>query len=232
MNTQPPEEWQSQHLSPNEDNNPAGATVYVVDDDPEHLEFNATLLRSLQYNVATFNSGQEFVESHDDQAPGCAVIDVIMPNFTGIDVQKHLVSQTYVRPHILLSGLPDVPMAVAAMARGAAGFLVKPYRVHELLKLVQGMVMQDVQERRENQEQMANAARLERLTGRERQVLELVLQGKPNKRIATIFQISQRTVELHRSHIMKKMRAHSLADLFRSALPIEARLNRQAQSSL
>lgn len=203
------------------DNQPTPAVkpvVYLIDDDPDQLEFSKGLIEALHFQVVTFQSGLQFLEQHDHDTPGCAVLDVVMPEINGIELQKRLVSQQYVRPHILLSGHADVPMAVEAMSRGASGFLTKPYRVPELLKLVQDAVERDLELRRQSELWRSIEENLQSLTEREHQVLDLILEGEPNKRIARILNISHRTVELHRSHVMKKLGARSLASLIRTVL--------------
>lgn len=192
--------------------------VHVVDDDLAHLEAASCLLTELEFTVRTFHSGHEFLSQHDWSQPGCALIDVVMPEIDGIDVQRSLFRDKLHRPHIMVSGHADVPMAVEVMSKGATGFLLKPYRVHELLSNVRKALQQDREQRRNNAEQQAAEKRMEQLTDRERQVLNLVLEGEPNKRIAKLLDISQRTVELHRSNVMKKCDARSLAELFHFAL--------------
>lgn len=210
------------HVTPNEELDKQLGTpiVYVVDDVAEQLEVICELVGGLHYEVAGFTSAIEFVQAHHLDRPGCAVIDVVMPDLNGLEVQQSLIGSSYVRPHILVSAHADVPMAVEVMSRGALAFLLKPFRVHEFLGYVQRGIDLDLEHRRKVLRQQEMKDRMDRLTDRERQVLDLVLEGEPNKRIAKILDISQRTVELHRSHVMKKMGAHSMVELLRSAFQI------------
>lgn len=197
---------------------PEKPVVYLVDDKPDQLDASVDLIEALQMEPRPFRSPSEFLAAHDPSVPGCVVIDLLMPEMSGLELQRQLIAQPYVRPHFLVSGHADVAMAVESMAQGAAGFLVKPYRIHEFVEHVQAAVQQDFAWREREQRRSGVKVRLESLTDRERQVLGLILEGEPNKRIAKILTISPRTVELHRSHVMKKLKAPSLAHLIRSVL--------------
>lgn len=200
---------------------PPTPVVYIIDDDPGHLASCAALVEAVHLEALTFLSPREFLRAHDPDRAGCAIIDVVMPEMSGIELQQALLGQTYVRPHIMLSGYADVPMAVEVMSHGAAGFLTKPYRVTELTELVQKVVGQDVARRERERHLRELQIRMDSLTERERQVLNLMLEGEPNKSIASSLEISHRTVELHRSQVMRKLGAQSLAHLIREVIRLE-----------
>lgn len=193
-------------------------TVFVIEDDPAVGGLIEKLLTSAGYRVALFDSPQAFLGANVGRCPGCAVIDVFLPGMTGLQLQEILADGDGSRPHIFLTGLGDVPMAVQAMKRGALGFLQKPFRAYELLQLVQEALMLDLRERAGKERRQAIAAQLETLTIREREVLDQIVQGLPNKLIAARLGISQRTVEQHRTRVMEKLSAESVAELVQSAL--------------
>jgi FixJ family two-component response regulator len=194
------------------------ALVHIVDDDPAIRDALASLLEAAGLQTRSHASANLFFQSFDPSIPGCIVIDVCMPGMSGLALQEKLANTNIRIPVIILTGHADVAMAVEAMAKGAAGFLQKPPRSHELLDLV----MTSVERHRtylEEFDRHAHRAQLfERLTDREREILQLVIEGKPSKEIAELFGISQRTVEQHRSHLMRKLEVDSLAQLVRFAV--------------
>lgn len=193
-------------------------TVYIVDDDEAVLDALSMLLCSMDYAVATFSSPLAFLAALEQLGPGCLVLDVRMPVMSGLELQQQLTQRNVELPIIFITGHGDVPMAVQAMQAGAFDFLQKPFRDQDMLDRIGEALVLD-RERRDGQErQQAIAARLSLLSSREREVLDLVVQGQANKVIAVELSLSQRTVEIHRARVMEKMAAKSLADLVRMML--------------
>ncbi len=189
--------------------------VYVIDDDPSIREAIKSLIRSVGMRVETLGSAQEFMNSSRPDAPSCLVLDVRMPGLSGLDLQRELADSGIRIPIIFITGHGDIPMSVRAMKAGAVEFLTKPFRDQDLLDAIAQALDRD----REARKQQAGIADLrerhERLTPREREVMELVVAGLLNKQIAVRLGISEVTVKLHRHQVMEKMKAGSLADLVR-----------------
>lgn len=195
---------------------PSG-TVYVVDDDYDVRESLSMLLRSMGLRAAAFASAGEFLGAAGADPEGCLVADVRMPGMSGLELQEELARRGVLLPVIVITGHADVPMAVTAMKGGAVDFLEKPFSDQTLLDRVHGALRLDAERRTRRATAGDLGARLARLTPRERQVLERVVAGKPNKVIARELGLSTRTVEIHRARVMEKMQARSLADLVRLA---------------
>jgi FixJ family two-component response regulator len=193
-------------------------TVFVVDDDEGVRSALALLLKSMGQPAATYASAADFLADYDAERPGCALLDVRMPGMSGLELQDELNRRGVVLPVIFITGHGDVPMAVEAMQRGAFDFLQKPFGDDDLAERIRRALARDRELRAAIGEKSQIRARLARLTPRERQVLELVASGKPNKVMAAELGVSQRTVEIHRAHVMKKMGASSLAQLVRMRL--------------
>ncbi|MGQ0429753.1 MAG: response regulator transcription factor [Gammaproteobacteria bacterium] len=194
------------------------ATVYVVDDDAGVRGALALLLKSLDQPCRAYGSASEFLAEYDPDGPGCALLDVRMPGMNGLELQQELNRRGAVLPVIFITGHGDVPMAVEAMQHGAFDFLQKPFHDEDLLERVRRALARDRELRAEVGEKGRIRGRLVRLTPRERQVLGLMTAGKPNKVMAAELGVSQRTVEIHRAHVMRKMGASSLAQLVRMTL--------------
>lgn len=188
-------------------------TVFVVDDDADVLEAVDFLLHSVGLKVETYASAKEFLEAYDPLQPGCLVLDVRMPGMSGLELQERLEALESTLPIIFLSAHGDVPIAVHAIKAGAVDFLEKPFRDQELIDKVQDAIEVNARLRRDLAERNRIAGRIDALTPREREVMELVVQGKTNKAIASELGLSQRTVEIHRARVMEKMRAESLPEL-------------------
>lgn len=193
-------------------------TVFIVDDDRNILRAMQFLLRSVGLRSEVFASGDEFLEGFDAERPGCLVLDIRMPGLSGLELQERLLGAGSTLPIIFVTGHGDVPMAVEAMQKGAFDFVQKPFSEDDLLERIQAALSADRRVRDERARRAEVVARLERLTAREREVMELVVTGKPNKVIAYELGVSQRTVEIHRARVMDKMQARSLADLVRMSL--------------
>jgi two-component system response regulator FixJ len=191
----------------------AKPTVYIVDDDQSIRLAMEFLMRSVGIDYAIFQSGDDFLGQYSNEFAGCLVLDIRMPGLGGLELQEKLIEMDSGLPIIFITGHGDVPMAVEAMQKGAVDFIQKPFRDQDLLDRI-GTAMQADRERRSERRQKADVQeRIAKLTKREKEVLDLVVTGKPNKVIAYELGVSQRTVEIHRARVMEKMQARSLADL-------------------
>ena len=192
--------------------------VFVVDDDEAVRASIAMLLESVSLKTETFASAREFLQAWAGDRPGCVVLDLRMPGLSGLELQERLLALGSRLPIIFVSGHGDVPDAVAAMRAGAVDFLRKPFRDQDLLDRIQKALELDAQRRSEAVDVERIRGRLARLTQREREVLDRVVEGLPNKTIAQKLGVSERTVEIHRSRAMAKMEAGSLAELVKLVL--------------
>jgi two-component system, LuxR family, response regulator FixJ len=192
--------------------------VYIVDDDDGMRRALTVLITTVGYQPVAFAKPSEFLAKYDRNQPSCLVLDVRMPEMSGLEVQQQLNKTGSMLPVILVSGHGDIPMAVQAMKDGAFDFLQKPFRDQELIDRINGALKLDAQNR-ESVDRLADLkAREESLTPREREVLALVVDGKANKVIAIDLGLSERTVEIHRANVMEKMGARSVAHLVKMHL--------------
>jgi FixJ family two-component response regulator len=191
--------------------------VFVIDDDASVRDAIADLLRSVGIQVETFRSAQEFLHSKRPDTPGCIVLDVRLPGPSGLEFQRTLNNSNIHLPIVFISGHGDIPMSVRAIKSGAIEFLTKPLREQELLDAIQTGIERDRVRRQESKVIAELQQRFDSLTPREREVLALVVTGRRNKQIAAQAKLSEMTVKVHRSQIMRKMRARSLVDLVRMA---------------
>ncbi len=189
--------------------------VYIVDDDEAVRDSIALLVRSVALEAIPYASASDFLENHDEAVPGCLVLDLRMPGMSGLELQRVLTDRGSRRPIVFVTAHGDVPDAVRAMQGGAIDFIQKPFRDQDLLDCIQNALEVDRRQRDEAGDRSRVAARLERLTAREREVLDRVVEGQANKAIAAELGVSERTVEIHRSRAMSKMEAGSLAELVR-----------------
>lgn len=196
---------------------PAEGTVFVVDDDDAVLRAIERLLRADGLDVAVFASPREFLERHDPSVPGCLVLDLSMPDYSGLDLQRALAERGQTRPAVFLSGQGDIPASVKAMKQGAVDFLTKPVNAAELLEAVRLAIARDIAARAKDAETADLRRRLATLTPREREVLGHVLGGRLNKQIAAEIGAAEKTVKVHRARIMQKLQVRSLAELVRLA---------------
>jgi RNA polymerase sigma factor (sigma-70 family) len=192
--------------------------VYVVDDDPAMRDSLRWLIESIGVRVETFADASAFLAGFRHDAPTCLVLDVRMPGMSGLDLQATLVERGVAVPTIILTGHAEVPMAVRAVKAGAIDFIEKPFSDELLLDRVRQGIETDRQEREGRARRAEVLRRLELLTQREREVMELVVAGKPNKEIALRLGLSPKTVEVHRAHVMEKTQATSVAELVRLVL--------------
>ena len=192
-------------------------TVLVIDDDPELRSSVGRLLRSVGLDARLFVSVPDFLKSERPVGPTCLVLDVRLPGPSGLDFQRELVESDVQIPIIFITGHGDVPMSVQAMKRGAIEFLTKPFRDQDLIDAIQFGLARD-RARRENEKALyALRARLESLTLREREIMIHIVQCRLSKQIAADIGISEATVKVHRSNLMRKMNTRSLVELGRMA---------------
>lgn len=196
------------------------ATVFVVDDDEAVRDSLCRLFSSVDLNAEAFPSGETFLASCKPEKAGCLVIDLRMPGMSAFDVQEEMGSRAINLPTIFITGHGDVETGVRAMKAGAVDFIQKPFREQDLLEMVQKAVAQSVLVRNKFAALKETRQHFDRLTPREREVLDCIVAGEPNKRIAHTLSLSEKTVEFHRANLMKKMQARSLADLIQKALRV------------
>jgi FixJ family two-component response regulator len=192
-------------------------TIFIVDDDKSILRSLARLLRAADFKVVTFTSGQEYLDRHDPDQPGCLISDLSMPGIDGLQLQSALSAAGELRPIIFLTGRGNIPSTVQAIQHGAVDFLTKPFNDVDLLAAIERAKVRDMQVRREQQQSAIINANLKRLTPRERQVLAHVIAGRLNKQIAWTFGTKEKTIKVHRSRVMGKMKVRNVADLVRAA---------------
>jgi FixJ family two-component response regulator len=190
-------------------------TVFLVDDDPRVLKALSRVLASDGWIARPYRSAREFLAEHDVAAPGCLVLDLLMPEMTGLDLQQELARLGEHRPIVFLSGRGDVPSSVTAMKSGAVDFLTKPVDAKALLDAVRRATERDMRQRAHADRIHGLTARLATLTLREREVLDGVVSGLLNKQIAGRLGIVEKTVKVHRARAVAKMGARSTAELVR-----------------
>src|SRR5690606_842171 len=207
-------------------NHPASASrdarrqpaIYIVDDDDGMRRALSVLMSTVGYQIIAFDKPTEFLEKFDPNQHGCLVLDVRMPQMSGLEVQQELNRRGAMLPVIMMTGHGDIPMAVQAMKDGAFDFLQKPFRDQELLDRINSALKQDAENRQMVQRHADMRRRAESLTPREREVMALVVDGRANKVIAIDLGLSERTVEIHRANVMEKMGARSVAHLVKMNL--------------
>ena len=191
--------------------------VFVIDDSPSVRDALDSLIRSVHLNVQSFGSIEEFLQFNRPDAPGCIVLDVRLPGLSGLDFQREMAKSNIDLPIIFITGHGDVPMSVRAIKAGAIEFLTKPFRDQDLLDAIYLGIERDRSRRQASAIVAVLRGHFASLTARERQVMLQVASGRPNKQIAAELKLSEVTVKVHRRHVMRKMKAKSLADLVRMA---------------
>jgi len=196
--------------------------VTIIDDDEPMRESLATLLASEGLRTRSFDSAESFLRAGGDKDGGCLVLDIHMPGMTGLELQAELQRRGAGLPVVMITGQGDVPKAVAALKAGAVDFLEKPYSIDSLLKAVREALDREGRRTRLRREQSDLQVRLALLSRREREVMDLMVMGHPNKLIASVLGISARTVENHRAKVMEKMECESLPALIHLTLGYDA----------
>jgi FixJ family two-component response regulator len=196
--------------------------VYLVDDDPGVLKAVTRLLQAEGFPVQAFSTAAGFLHAHDPALPGCAVVDLRLPDMDGLDLQQALLGAGEERAIVFVSGHADVEQGVRAMKAGAVDFLTKPCDDGALVGAVRHALARDARERRERCELQRIRGHLESLTRREHEVLQHVVAGRLNKQIASDLGIAEKTIKVHRARAMEKMCAGSLAQLVREVLEVES----------
>ena len=197
-------------------------SVYIVDDDEGVREGFSLLMETIGQRHEMYSSAIEFLDTFHVDMCGCLVLDIRMPRMSGLDLQLKLNELGSLLPIIFITGHGDIPMAVEAMRRGALDFVRKPFREQNLLDRINEALDLDAGKRKHLLDQQQVMARMASLSEREREVLELVAQGKMNKAVAFELGISERTVEVHRAHVMEKLGVATLAQLVRIKIAAES----------
>jgi FixJ family two-component response regulator len=201
------------------------AVIAIVDDDPSVRRGLERLIRSMGWKTEVFASAQEFLARPTTAGPGCLVLDVQLPGLSGLDLQKQMAEAGLETPIVFLTGHGSIPISVQAMKAGAIEFLTKPVDEQDLLRAIQEAVERDRCSRKQHADTRDLRDRYESLTVREQEVMRQVVFGLLNKQIAAELKITEDTVKFHRGHIMRKMRADSLADLVRMSENLGIRSN-------
>lgn len=204
------------------------AVIAIVDDDPSVRRGLQRLIRSAGWKVETFGSAQEFLARPRAESPSCVVLDLQLPDLSGLDLQKRMAEVELKIPVVFLTGHGNIPASVQAMKAGAVQFLTKPVDENELLQAIQEAVERDRHARKQHVQMSGLRDRYESLTAREQEVMQQVISGMLNKQIAAELDITEDTVKFHRGHIMRKMRADSLADLVRMAGALDIRSDKSS----
>ncbi|MHC9541308.1 MAG: response regulator transcription factor [Vulcanimicrobiota bacterium] len=191
--------------------------VYIIDDDPSVRRALTRLLASEGIKVETFSSACEFLEKGLTGGAGCLILDVNMPDRSGLDLQQEMNGKGLSLPIIFITGFGDIPMSVKAMKSGAVDFLTKPFNDEELLKAVRGALEQQQGEKKAGYEIEEFRHRVDSLTDRQKQIFLRIIGGSLNKQVAIELRITEKTVKVHRGKVMKKLGAGSLAEMVRMA---------------
>jgi FixJ family two-component response regulator len=202
----------------------AHPSVLVIDDDPEFRDSVARLLRTIGLHTRQFSSVLDFLKADPPEGPTCIVLDVRMPGRSGLELQRELTAANRQVPIIFITAHADVPMTVQAMKGGALEFLTKPFRDQDLLDAVEAGLARDRARRESERALAALRERFDTLSSRERDIMLRVVAGRLNKQIANDIGIAESTVKVHRTNLMRKMKARSLPELSRMADMLNVRL--------
>lgn len=196
-------------------------TIHIVDDDQSTRKYLQELVSTIKYKTKVYDSATNFLESYKDDGVGCLLLDLRMPEISGLDLQNQLISSSIDLPVIMITGYGDVPTAVKAMKAGVFDFIEKPFRAKFMIDRIHNAVNQHKKTRQNKQVDKDIIKLIDSLTNREKEVMDLVIQGKQNKDIALELEISVKTVEVHRANVMNKMQANSIVELVRMCLQIK-----------
>ena len=202
------------------------SSVLIIDDDPEFRDSVARLLRTVGLHTREFSSVPDFLKADPPEGPTCLILDVRMPGRSGLELQRELAAANKQVPIIFMTAHADVPMTVQAMKGGAIEFLTKPFRDQDLLDAVEAGLARDRARRESERALVALRERFDTLSARERDIMLHVVAGRLNKQIANDIGIAESTVKVHRTHLMRKMKARSLPELSRMADSLNVRLPR------
>jgi len=208
----------------------AEPTVFVVDDDEGVRRWLRDVIKSAGLNVETYASAEEFLDHIDATRPGCVVLDLSMQGMSGLELQAELSARGIPIPVIIATGYGDVPTVVRAMKADAVDFVQKPISGAHMLELIRMAIQRDADAQLKRARRNEVLGRLRTLSPREREVMQLVVVGTANKQIANQLGLSEKTVEMHRAHVMKKLGARSVAELVRTSLLAETTSNPQHDS--
>lgn len=197
------------------------ATVHIVDDDKPVRRSLKLLINSEGFNAREYEDGSDFLERYTPAKPECLLLDLRMPDINGLDLQREMKARGINVATVFLSGHGDIAMAVRAMREGALDFIEKPFKNAQLLERIRMSVGEDAERERARINRQEAAARLATLTEREREVVDMLVEGKINKVIGAELGISTRTVESHRARVMKKLEVGSLSGIFKLVLAAE-----------
>ena len=203
--------------------------IAIVDDDPSARQGLQRLVRSVGWKAETFASAQEFLAHARIEPPSCVVLDLQLPGLSGLDLQKRMAEAGLETPIVFLTGHGNIPASVQAIKAGAVEFLTKPFDEQDLLRAIQEAIERDRRTRKRHADMRDLRERYESLTPREQEIILQVVSGLLNKQIAADLKITEDTVKFHRGHIMRKMRADSLADLVRMAESLGIRSNQRSE---
>ena len=196
-------------------------TVYIIDDEPEICAVLSDILKAADIKVKTYTSPREFITTYSPDNPGCLLLDISMPDISGLELMETIIAQGNRTPVIFLTGNATVATAVEMLKAGAVDFIEKPPQIDILLGCVRKALQLDLQRRHEQLQFSTINQRLKLLTAREREVLTWITDGQSNKMIARILDISSRTVEIHRANIFDKMETQSVAELVKMELAVK-----------
>lgn len=193
-------------------------TVCIVDDDDSSISSLEFLLKSVQYSVISYNSPTQFLSEYNDKSIACLISDIRMPGMTGLELQEKLKQQGNLIPIVFITGHADVPIAVRAMKQGAVDFIEKPIDSQRLLEGIHQCIQKQATLKTKDEVNSQTTGHIRQLTPREKEVMDLIIEGLPTKRIAARLNISISTAESHRSRVMKKMEAESVTHLVKLIL--------------
>jgi len=195
-------------------------TVHIVDDDSSTRKYLKELVSTINFSTKVYDSAHTFLDSYKDDGIGCLLLDLRMPDLSGLDLQSKLISNKIDLPVIMVTGYGDVPTAVKAMKAGVFDFIEKPFRAKVMIERIQHAVELHKKTRETKQADIDIIKLIETLTNREKEVMDLVVQGYPNKDMAAELDISVKTIEVHRANVMNKMQASSIVELVRMSMQV------------